>query len=127
MKRIIAYSSIAHMNLAVLGLFSGSVDAINGGIFITVSHGFVSAGMFALIGVYYDRYHSRLVTHYAGLARTMPLYAIIFIIFTLANIGFPLSFNFLGELSVTIALMRNFIFAGMIGLLSILLGVVYAM
>lgn len=126
-KRIVAYSSIAHMNLAVLGLFSGNYVALSGGLVLSVAHGFVSAAMFLLIGILYDRYHSRLVNHYSGLVRVMPLYAVMFILFSLANMGFPLSYNFVGELSIIIGLIQNGLLFGVIGLAGVLLSVVYVM
>lgn len=126
-KRIVAYSSIAHMNLAVLGLFSNQLTGLTGGFILTVAHGFVSAAMFLLIGVLYDRYHSRLITHYSGLARVMPLYAIFFILFSLANLGFPFSYNFVGEMSIIIGLVSMHIFYGIVGLIGVLLSVVYVM
>ena len=126
-KRIVAYSSIAHMNLAVLGLFSNTYTAVNGGFILTVAHGFVSAAMFLLIGVLYDRYHSRLISHYSGLVRTMPLFAIIYILFSLANMGFPLSYNFVGEISIIFGLISiNFLY-GVVGIIGVLLSVVYVM
>jgi proton-translocating NADH-quinone oxidoreductase chain M len=126
-KRIVAYSSIAHMNLAVLGLFSNQLTGLTGGFILTVAHGFVSAAMFLLIGVLYDRYHSRLITHYSGLARVMPLYAIFFILFSLANLGFPFSYNFIGELSIIIGLVSMHFFYGIVGLIGVLLSVIYVM
>lgn len=126
-KRIVAYSSIAHMNLAVLGLFANNYTAISGGLILTVAHGFVSAAMFLLIGVLYDRYHSRLVSHYSGLARVAPLFAIVFILFSLANLGFPLSYNFVGELSIIMGLIQNNIIYGFVGLFGVLTSVVYVM
>lgn len=126
-KRIVAYSSIAHMNLAVLGLFANNYPAISGGLILTVAHGFVSAAMFLLIGVLYDRYHSRLVNHYGGLARVAPLFAIIFILFSLSNLGFPLSYNFVGELNIIMGLIQNNIFYGMVGLFGVLTSVIYVM
>lgn len=126
-KRIVAYSSIAHMNLAVLGLFSNVYMGLNGGLILSVAHGFVSAGMFLLIGVVYDRYHSRLITHYSGLVRTMPIFAIFFILYSLANMGFPLSYNFIGEMGVVMGLLNLNIFYGFIGLLGVLFSVIYVM
>jgi proton-translocating NADH-quinone oxidoreductase chain M len=126
-KRIVAYSSIAHMNLAVLGLFSNVYMGLNGGLVLSVAHGFVSAGMFLLIGVVYDRYHSRLITHYSGLVRTMPIFAIFFILYSLANMGFPLSYNFIGEMGVVMGLLNLNIFYGFIGLLGVLFSVIYVM
>lgn len=126
-KRIIAYSSIAHMNLAVLGLFANNYSAISGGLILTIAHGFVSAAMFLLIGVLYDRYHSRLVSHYSGLARVAPIFAIVFILFSLANLGFPLSYNFIGELSIIMGLIHENLLYGIIGLFGILISIVYTM
>lgn len=126
-KRVVAYSSIAHMNLAVLGLFSNNYTGLNGGFILTVGHGFVSAAMFLLIGVIYERYHSRLITHYSGLVRTMPLFAVVFILFSLANMGFPLSYNFIGEISIIFGLINVNLFYGLVGIAGVLLSVVYVM
>ncbi len=89
LKRIIAYSSIAHMNLVTLGIFSFNVIGIEGSIIQSISHGFVAGGMFLLIGILYDRYHSRFLYYYGGLVHFMPLYAIFLLVFTLANIALP--------------------------------------
>lgn len=96
-KRIIAYTSIAHMNLAVLGIFSFNSVGIEGAIFQSLSHGFVASALFLVIGVVYDRYRTRLVQYYGGLASTMPIYVFIFLFFTLANIGLPGTSSFIGE------------------------------
>jgi NADH-quinone oxidoreductase subunit M len=97
LKRIIAYSSIAHMNLVVLGLFSFNNIGLEGALFQSISHGFVSGALFLLIGILYDRYHSRLLMYYGGLVYTMPIYAIYFLFFTMANIAFPGTSSFVGE------------------------------
>lgn len=78
LKRIIAYSSIAHMNLVTIGIFSFNILGLEGAILQSVSHGFVSGGMFLLIGILYDRYHSRFLYYYGGLVHMMPIYAIFF-------------------------------------------------
>jgi NADH-quinone oxidoreductase subunit M len=96
-KRIIAYSSIAHMNCVVLGLFSFNIYGLEGAILQSISHGFVSGAMFFLIGILYSRYHSRLVYYYGGLVHTMPLYSLLFLLFTLANIALPGTSSFVGE------------------------------
>lgn len=101
-KRIIAYTSIAHMNLVVLGIFSYNILGVEGAILQSLSHGFVSSGLFLLIGVVYDRYHTRMVHYYGGLTTTMPLYVGIFLFFTLANISFPGTSSFVGELLILI-------------------------
>jgi len=81
LKRIIAYSSVAHMNLVTLGIFSFNINGIEGSILQSISHGFISAGMFLLIGILYSRYHSRLLQYYSGLVHTMPIYSSLFLIF----------------------------------------------
>lgn len=97
MKRIIAYSSVAHMNLVTLGIFSFNILGIEGAILQSISHGFVSGGMFFLIGIVYSRYHSRFLNYYGGLTHVMPLFSILFLIFTLANIALPGTSSFVGE------------------------------
>jgi proton-translocating NADH-quinone oxidoreductase chain M len=96
-KRIIAYTSIAHMNLVILGIFSFNVIGLEGAIFQSLSHGFVASALFLVIGVVYDRYKTRIVKYYGGLATTMPIYIFIFLFFTVANIGFPGTSSFIGE------------------------------
>ena len=96
-KRIIAYTSIAHMNLVMLGIFSFNNIGIEGAIFQSLSHGFVASALFLVIGVVYDRYRTRLVQYYGGLASTMPVYVFIFLFFTMANIGLPGTSSFIGE------------------------------
>jgi len=97
LKRIVAYSSIAHMNLVTLGIFSFNIIGIEGSILQSISHGFVSGAMFLLVGILYDRYHSRLLYYYSGLVHMMPMYASLFLIFTLANIAIPGTSSFVGE------------------------------
>lgn len=104
MKRIIAYSSVAHMNLVMLGLFSNSQQGIEGAVYLMVAHGVVSTGLFFCIGVLYDRYHSRLIRYYGGLVTVMPLFSFFFFAFTLANMSFPGTSNFLGELLLFLGL-----------------------
>ena len=99
-KRIIAYTSIAHMNLVMLGIFSFNSIGIEGAIFQSLSHGFVASALFLIIGVVYDRYRTRLVQYYGGLAATMPIYVLIFLFFTMANIGLPGTSSFIGEFLV---------------------------
>lgn len=96
-KRIIAYTSIAHMNLVMLGIFSFNNVGIEGAIFQSLSHGFVASALFLVIGVVYDRYRTRLVQYYGGLASVMPVYVFIFLFFTMANIGLPGTSSFIGE------------------------------
>lgn len=96
-KRIIAYTSIAHMNLVILGIFSFTTMGIEGAIFQSLSHGFVASALFLIIGVVYDRYRTRIVLYYGGLASVMPIYITIFLFFTMANIALPGTSSFVGE------------------------------
>lgn len=97
LKRIIAYSSIAHMNYAILGLFVQSLESLQGSIFLMLSHGFTSSGLFLLVGFLYDRFHTRLLFYYTGLNQIMPLFYLFFFFFTFSNFGFPGLANFIGE------------------------------
>lgn len=96
-KRIIAYTSIAHMNLVILGIFSFNVIGLEGAILQSLSHGFIASGLFLVIGVVYDRYRTRIVQYYGGLATVMPVYTVIFLTLTVANISFPGTSSFVGE------------------------------
>jgi NADH-quinone oxidoreductase subunit M len=106
-KRIVAYSSIAHMNLGLLGMFSNNLEGVLGSYHLMIAHGFVSASMFFIIGILYDRSHSRLIEHYSGLAVTMPLFSSIMLLATFANIGFPGTYNFLGEFATLLGLFKQ--------------------
>lgn len=107
MKRVIAYSSVAHMNLVVLGLFSGSQQSIEGAIYLMLAHGVVSTGLFFCVGVVYDRYHSRMIRYYSGLSYAMPMFVLAFFVFTLSNMGFPGTPNFLGELLIFLGIFEH--------------------
>lgn len=97
LKRIIAYSSVAHMNLVTLGIFSFNLLGIEGSVLQSISHGFVAGALFFLVGILYQRYHSRLLFYYSGLVHLMPVYSVIFLIFTMANIALPGTSSFVGE------------------------------
>lgn len=100
LKRIIAYSSIAHMNMVILGLFTNNYFGLDGSIYLMIGHGIVSSALFFLVGILYDRYHSRLLRYYSGLITVMPVCGIYFLIFLLGNIGFPGTSNFIGEILI---------------------------
>lgn len=106
MKRIIAYSSIAHMNFGILGLFSLTPEGVAGFYYVMLGHGVVSSALFFLVGVLYDRHHSRLYTYYSGLTTRMPLFSGFFFFFTAANTAFPGTFNFPGEFLVLCGLAK---------------------
>ena len=97
LKRIIAYSSVAHMGVATLAIFTFSTLGIQASIFLQIAHGIVSSALFILVTILYEHHHSRLVKYYRGVTLTMPIFSSVFLIFTLANIGVPLSANFIGE------------------------------
>ena len=97
-KSLIAYSSIAHMSVVMLGLFSNTIQGIEGAILLSLAHGFVSPALFICVGgVIYERTGTRIIQYIRGLATYMPVFTILFFIFTLSNTGIPLSLNFLGE------------------------------
>ncbi len=97
MKKLIAYSSVAHMGFVTMGIFALNTQGIQGGIFQMLSHGIVSAALFLCVGVVYDRVHTRSIEAYGGLADRMPLYAIAFMVFSMANVGLPGTSGFVGE------------------------------
>jgi NADH-quinone oxidoreductase subunit M len=97
LKKLIAYSSVAHMGFVTMGLFAANAQGIQGGIFQMLSHGIVSAALFLCVGVVYDRMHTREIAAYGGLVNRMPLYAAVFLVFTLANVGLPGTSGFVGE------------------------------
>src|SRR3981189_2844357 len=97
MKKLVAYSSIAHMGFVTMGIFAATAQGVAGGIFQMISHGIVSAALFLCVGVVYDRMHTREIAAYGGLVNRMPFYAAAFMVFTLANVGLPGTSGFIGE------------------------------
>ncbi|OYZ66510.1 MAG: NADH-quinone oxidoreductase subunit M, partial [Rhizobiales bacterium 24-66-13] len=107
-KKLIAYSSIAHMGFVTMGLFAMNEQGLQGAMFLMISHGFVSGALFLCVGVIYDRMHTRDISAYGGLVKRMPLYATAFMIFTMANVGLPGTSGFVGEfLTMLAAFERN--------------------
>ena len=96
-KRLIAYSSVAHMGIVTIGLFTHTMEGLIASIFLMIAHGVVSPALFIAVTLLYERHHTRLIRYYRGVVVTMPLFSIIFMVFTLANIAVPLSCNFVGE------------------------------
>jgi NADH-quinone oxidoreductase subunit M len=97
-KKLIAYSSVAHMGFVTLGIFAGNLWGVQGAIFQMLSHGVISAALFLCVGVVYDRMHTREIAFYGGLAKRMPLYAAVFMLFTMGNVGLPGTSGFVGEI-----------------------------
>ena len=127
MKKLIAYSSIAHMGLVTLGIFTFSHEGIEGGIFHMLSHGIVSAALFLCVGVIYDRMHTRLIADYGGLVNRMPIYAACFMVFTLANVGLPGTSGFVGEFLTLLAAFRFNTWLAIIGTTGVVLSAAYAL
>jgi len=125
LKKIIAYSSVAHMNFALLGLFTNNSMGIEGSLFLLLGHGVVSSGLFLCIGILYDRYHTRNILYYGGLVQTMPIFSIIFLIFSLANIGFPGTVNFIGEFLVLVGTFKLNTTVAFLSATGMVLGAVY--
>jgi proton-translocating NADH-quinone oxidoreductase chain M len=97
LKKIIAYSSVAHMAFVTIGIFTFNLYGIQGSLLIMLSHGFISSALFLCVGVLYDRHHTRLIKYYSGLTQVMPLYSFFFVFFSMANLGFPGTSSFSGE------------------------------
>jgi NADH-quinone oxidoreductase subunit M len=106
MKKLIAYSSVGHMGFVTMGIFAATAQGVAGGIFQMISHGIVSAALFLCVGVVYDRVHTREIAAYGGLVNRMPLYAAVFMVFTLANLGLPGTTGFIGEFLTLIGTFR---------------------
>ncbi|HUW73958.1 MAG TPA: NADH-quinone oxidoreductase subunit M [Methyloceanibacter sp.] len=103
MKKLIAYSSIAHMGFVTMGIFTITMQGLQGGIFLMLSHGIVSAALFLCVGVIYDRMHTHEISVFGGLVNRMPLYAAVFMVFTMANVGLPGTSGFVGEFLTLLA------------------------
>lgn len=127
LKRIIAYSSIAHMNLVTLGIFSFSIIGIEGAILQSISHGFVSGALFFLVGIIYDRYHSRLLYYYGGLVHMMPVYSLLFLVFTMANIALPGTSSFVGEFLLLCGVYQTNSLTAFIAALGVILSGAYSL
>ena len=126
-KRIIAYTSVAHMNVVMLGIFSFNNIGIEGALLQSLSHGFVASALFVIIGVVYERYRTRLVKYYGGLVHTMPLYIFIFLFFTMANIGFPGTSGFIGEFLIFVGSFKVNTSITFFGATGMILGGCYAL
>jgi NADH-quinone oxidoreductase subunit M len=121
LKKLIAYSSVSHMGFVTLGFFVGSRMGLEGAMIQMISHGFISGALFFCVGVLYDRTHSRAIKDYGGVANTMPIFAGLFVLFSLANLGLPGTSGFIGEFLVILATLKiQFIFAGIAALTLIL-------
>src|SRR6201988_3734509 len=126
-KKLIAYSSVAHMGFVTMGFFAATAQGIAGGIFQMISHGIVSGALFLCVGVVYDRMHTREIAAYGGLVNRMPLYAFVFMVFTLANVGLPGTSGFIGEFLSLIGTFRVNIPVATIATFGVILSAAYAL
>jgi len=126
-KKLIAYSSVAHMGFVTMGIFAVTAQGVGGGIFQMVSHGIVSGALFLCVGVIYDRMHTREIAAYGGLVERMPLYAFAFMVFTLANVGLPGTSGFVGEFLTLIGTFKVNIPVATLATLGVILSAAYAL
>jgi NADH-quinone oxidoreductase subunit M len=126
-KKLIAYSSVAHMGFVTMGIFSGTTQGIAGGVFQMISHGIVSGALFLCVGVIYDRMHTREIAAYGGLVNRMPIYAAIFMVFTLANVGLPGTTGFIGEFLTLLGTFRVNTLVATLASLGLILSACYAL
>ena len=125
MKKLIAYSSVAHMGFVTLGIFTMTQQGLEGSIVQMISHGLVSAALFLCVGVVYDRMHSRLIITYGGIVSVMPKYAILFMVFTLAAVGLPGTTGFVGEFLILMGAFQKSFLVATIASLGVILGAAY--
>jgi NADH-quinone oxidoreductase subunit M len=125
MKKLIAYSSVAHMGVVTLGIFTFNAQGISGALFQMLSHGVVSGALFLCVGVVYDRIHTREIARYGGLAERMPGYALAFMLFTMASIGLPGTAGFAGEFLVLVGAFKVSLWLAVLGSAGMILGAVY--
>jgi NADH-quinone oxidoreductase subunit M len=127
MKKLVAYSSIAHMGFVTLGFFMFNDMAVQGAIVQMISHGFISAAMFLCIGVLYDRVHSRNIVDYGGVVNTMPKFAALFVLFSMANCGLPATSGFVGEFMVILGAVKFNFWIGMLAATALIFGAAYSL
>ena len=125
MKKLIAYSSVAHMGFVTLGMFTLNQQGVTGAIFQMLSHGIVSAALFLCVGVIYDRMHTREIARYGGLAERMPVYAFFFMVFMLASVGLPGTSGFVGEILILVGLFQVSTWAATLAATGVILGAAY--
>ena len=126
-KKLIAYSSVAHMGFVTMGVFSGNVQGVQGAIFQMLSHGVISGALFLCVGVVYDRMHTREIAFYGGLVNRMPLYAAVFMLFTLGNVGLPGTSGFVGEILTMTGVYGVSTWTALIAASGVILSAVYAL
>ena len=127
MKKLIAYSSVAHMGYVTMGIFAANQQGVDGAIFQMLSHGFISGALFLCVGVVYDRMHTREIDAYGGLVNNMPAYALIFMLFTMANVGLPGTSGFIGEFLTLIGIFQVSTWVALVATSGVILSAAYAL
>jgi NADH-quinone oxidoreductase subunit M len=127
MKKLIAYSSVAHMGFVTMGIFSGTTQGVQGAVFQMLSHGWISGALFLCVGVVYDRMHTREIAAYGGLVNRMPVYAAIFMLFTMANVGLPGTSGFVGEFLTIIGTFQVSTKTALVAASGVIFAAVYAL
>ncbi|MGJ5078943.1 NADH-quinone oxidoreductase subunit M [Bradyrhizobium sp. HKCCYLS3013] len=126
-KKLIAYSSVAHMGFVTMGIFAGTMQGVAGGVFQMISHGIVSGALFLCVGVVYDRMHTREIAAYGGLVNRMPVYALVFMVFTMANVGLPGTSGFVGEFMTLLGTFKVSIPTAFFATFGVILSAAYAL
>jgi NADH-quinone oxidoreductase subunit M len=127
MKKLIAYSSVAHMGYVTMGIFAANQQGVDGAIFQMISHGFVSGALFLCVGVIYDRMHTREIDAYGGLVNRMPAYALVFMLFTMANVGLPGTSGFIGEVLTLVGVFQVNTWVALVATTGVILSAAYAL
>jgi len=127
MKKLIAYSSVAHMGYVTMGIFTFTTQGVDGAIFQMISHGIVSAALFLAVGVIYDRMHTRMIDAYGGIVDRMPIYAAVFMVFTMANVGLPGTSGFVGEFLTLLGAFRANTWVAILATCGVILSAAYAL
>jgi len=127
MKKLIAYSSVAHMGFVTMGIFAANQQGVDGAIFQMISHGFISGALFLCVGVIYDRMHTREIDAYGGLVNRMPAYALIFMLFTMANVGLPGTSGFVGEFLTLVGVFQVNTWVALVATSGVILSAAYAL
>ena len=127
MKKLIAYSSVAHMGYVTMGIFAANQQGVDGAIFQMISHGFISGALFLCVGVIYDRMHTREIDAYGGLVNRMPAYALVFMFFTMANVGLPGTSGFVGEFLTLMGIFQVNTWVAAVATTGVILSAAYAL
>ena len=125
MKKLIAYSSVAHMGFVTIGIFSATTQGMEGALIQMLAHGIVSGALFLCVGVIYDRIHTREISRYGGLVHRMPAYALVFLLFTLASVGLPGTAGFVGEFLILLGVFQVNSMVALFAALGVILGAAY--